>query len=282
MNILTFDIEEWFHLLENESTAGEEQWSKFEVRIHENTDRILRLLDETNTSATFFIIGWIAKQYPEVVRKIADSYEIGSHTVNHDLISAMTPDSFRRELTASIHLLEDITGKPVRYFRAPGFSITEKQPWAFEIIAQCGIEIDCSVFPAAHAHGGIPSFGKAQPSLIEYNGVKLKEFPISTKLIGGRNLVFSGGGYFRLLPYPLIRRWSRESEYLMSYLHPRDLDPGQPMVEGLSAVRKFKSYVGLGRAERKLRRWLTDFEFCDLASADKATDWSKVPVVKLG
>ena len=110
----------------------------------------------------------------------------------------------------------------------------------------------------------------------------MKEFPVGFKTIGGKHIIFSGGGYFRLCPYPLIKRWTVESsEYLMAYIHPRDLDARQPMLEGLPLTRKFKSYVGLKGAERKLRRWLTDFKFMDVASAAEMVDWSEVPVVRL-
>ena len=185
-------------------------------------------------------------------------------------------------MSASVRLLEDITGKPVRYFRAPGFSIRSSEAWAFEVIRECGIEVDCSVFPAHHAHGGIPSYGKAVPSIIRHEGMTIKEFPICTKVIGSQHIIFSGGGYFRLFPYWLIRKWAREkSEYMISYIHPRDLDAGQPMIRELPWSRRFKSYVGLKGAEGKLHRLLVDFPFTDLATADKQVDWTSAPVVEL-
>ena len=282
MNILTFDVEEWFHLLDNDSTRSEEQWRTYEVRIHDNIDRIFRILEDTDTKATFFIIGWIARTYPGIVKRIAEKYEIGSHTMTHQLVWQQTPDEFRRDVDSSIKLLQDITGKPVRYFRAPGFSIRESEAWAFEILDDLGIEIDCSVFPAHHAHGGMPSYGKGEPAIIDVNGKRIKEFPISTLELGGRHLIYSGGGYFRLFPYWLIRNWAtKDSDYLLSYIHPRDLDAGQPMVPGLPMIRKFKSYVGLKGAESKLRRFLTDFRFTDIGTAASQTDWSKVRVVRL-
>lgn len=282
MNILTFDVEEWFHLLDNDSTRSEEQWKSFEVRIHENIDRIFRILEDTDTKATFFIIGWIAKTYPEVVKRIAEKYEIGSHTMNHQLVWQQTPKDFREDVDSSIKLLQDLTGKPIKYFRAPGFSIRESEAWAFEILHDLGIEVDCSVFPAHHAHGGMPSYGKGEPAIIEVNGKQIKEFPISTKEIRGHHLIYSGGGYFRLFPYPLIRKWAKEdADYLLSYIHPRDLDAGQPMIKELPLKRKFKSYVGLKAAEPKLRRLLSDFDFTDISSALKSHDWSATKIIKL-
>ena len=166
MNILTFDVEEWFHLLDNDSTRTEKEWDKYPVRIYENVERILRILEETGTKATFFIIGWVAKKYPDIVKRIAEKYEIGSHTMNHQLVWQQSPTIFKGDIESSIKLLEDITGKKVLYFRAPGFSIRRQEAWAFEILHDMGIVADCSVFPAHHAHGGIPEYTKAEPSII--------------------------------------------------------------------------------------------------------------------
>ena len=282
MNILTFDIEEWFHLLDFDATRTEAEWKNYEVRIHENVERIFRILEETNTTATFFIIGWVAKTYPELVRKIAEKYQIGCHTMNHQLVWQQTPEEFRADVEIGVKMLEDITGKKVECFRAPGFSIRESEGWAYETLADLGIQYDCSVFPAAHAHGGMPSYPKPTPGIIEYKGIRMKEFPVSFKTIAGKHIIFSGGGYFRLCPYPMVRRWSKESsDYLMAYIHPRDLDAGQPMLEGLPASRKFKSYVGLKGAEKKLRKWLAEFEFGDVAAAERQVDWARVPVVRV-
>lgn len=282
MNVLTFDVEEWFHLLDFDATRTEAEWGNYEVRIHDNVERIFRILDDTNTKATFFIIGWVAKTYPDLIKKIADKYQIGCHTMNHQLVWQQTPAEFRADVEAGVKMLEDITGKKVECFRAPGFSIRESEGWAFEILADLGIKYDCSVFPAAHAHGGLPSYPQAAPGIIEYNGIQMKEFPVGFKTIAGKHIIFSGGGYFRLCPYFLLKKWSKESsDYLMAYIHPRDLDAGQPMLEGLPIPRKFKSYVGLVGAEKKLRHWLKDMEFMDIESASRLIDWSTVPVVKI-
>ena len=282
MNILTFDVEEWFHLLDNDSTRSEEQWKRYEVRIHENIDRIFRILDDTNTKATFFIIGWIAKTYPDVVKRIAEKYEIGSHTMNHQLVWQQIPKEFRQDVDSSIKLLQDLTGQPIKFFRAPGFSIRESEAWAFEQLYDLGIEVDCSIFPAHHAHGGMASYGKGEPAIIEVNGKQIKEFPISTREIKGHHLIYSGGGYFRLFPYWLIKKWANEdADYMLSYIHPRDLDAGQPVIKELSLSRRFKSYVGLKGAENKLRRFLADFKFTDLSSGISSYDWKNAKIIQL-
>lgn len=283
MHILTFDVEEWFHLLDNDSTRSEEQWKTYEVRIYENMERVFRILEETNTKATFFIIGWIAKTYPDIVKQIASKYQIGSHTMNHQLVWQQSEDEFREDVSSSIKLLEDITGQKVEVFRAPGFSIRESEGWAFEILNELGITTDCSVFPAHHAHGGMPSFSEAKPSWIEYRGVRMKEFPIVFRKIWNRHVIFSGGGYFRLCPYPLLKKWTlKANDYCLGYIHPRDLDAGQPMIKGLNCLRRFKSYYGLKGAEVKLRQWLHDFRFVDVATADKLVNWENAEVVRLG
>ncbi|MBQ1885375.1 MAG: polysaccharide deacetylase family protein, partial [Bacteroidales bacterium] len=145
MNILTFDIEEWFHILDFEETRNEEQWRTYEVRIYENVERLFRILEDTNSRATFFVVGWIAKNYPDLVRRIAEKYQIGSHTMNHQLIWEQTPAEFREDVESSVKFLEDLTGKKVTSFRVPGFSIRESEGWAFETLAELGITTDCSV-----------------------------------------------------------------------------------------------------------------------------------------
>ena len=280
MRVLTFDLEEWFHLLDHDATRTEAQWGSYDVRIHENTDRLLRILEDTGSRATFFVIGWIARTYPELVRRIADRYPIGTHTENHQLVWQQSREQFREDVHASVCRLEDITGQEIDTFRAPGFSIRPSEAWAFEVLAEEGIAVDSSIFPAHASHGGWPGFPSETPVLVQGNGFSIKEFPMTVKHFAGRSFVFSGGGYFRLCPYPLLRRWTREHpDYSISYIHPRDLDPGQPMVPGLSLARKFKSYYGLAGAEKKLRRYLSGFSFTDLRSADALVDWSAAPTV---
>lgn len=282
MNILTFDVEEWFHLLDFDATRTEAEWGNYEVRIYENVDRILDILERTNTKATFFIIGWVARTYPDVVKKIAAKYQIGSHTMNHQLVWQQTLEEFRSDVESSVKLLQDITGQPIECFRAPGFSIRESEPWAFDILADLGIKYDCSIFPAHHAHGGMPSYGAPVPALIKHGDVTIKEFPVTTKDFMGKKIIFSGGGYFRLAPYWLIRKWSKESgNYLLSYIHPRDLDGGQPILEGLPLKRIFKSYVGTKGAAEKLFNYLKDFKFTDVKTAAENICWEKVPIVSI-
>lgn len=282
MNILTFDIEEWFHILDNDSTKNEKDWINYESRIHKNMDRIYEILESSDCNASFFVLGWIAKKHPELIREICDrGHEIGSHTHLHQLVYEQDKNRFYQDVDMSIKTLEDVTGKKVRIFRAPGFSITESNIWAFEVLYELGIEIDSSVFPARRSHGGFVKYGTAEPSILKYNGVQLKEFPINAYNIFNKPLIFSGGGYFRLFPYKVVKSFTEKSSYVMSYFHPRDFDPNQPMIHDLSRLRKFKSYVGLSSSQKKINSWLNDFDFIDITTANDIIDWDKVKKIEL-
>ena len=254
MNILTFDIEEWFHILDNNSTKTEADWAKYPSRIHENMERIFQLLEETNQQATFFCLGWVARKHPDIIRSIANrGYEIATHSDLHQLAYEQSRSEFKNDLETSIKALEDITGKKIRAYRAPGFSIKQENKWVFEVLIENGIEVDCSVFPAKRSHGGFEQFGVAEPCWIDIDGYRLKEFPINTVNGLGKSLIFSGGGYFRLIPYPILQQLTKRSNYVMTYFHPRDFDANQPMIEELSRLRKFKSYYGLSGCLDKLK-----------------------------
>jgi len=245
-------------------------------------DRILDLLEKHNQKATFFSIGWVARKYPEILQKIDSfGYEIATHSDMHQLAYEFNREEFRQDLDRSVKSIEDVVGKKVRAYRAPGFSLMNQNKWVFEELIKNGIEMDCSVFPAKRAHGGFEEFGYAEPAYIEIDGAKIKEFPINIYPVFGQNVIFSGGGYFRLLPYSLIKYFMNHSSYVMTYLHPRDFDAQQPMIDGLSAFRKFKSYVGLRSSKRKLDRLLDDFQFIDLNEADKNMDWAKSKIITL-
>jgi polysaccharide deacetylase family protein (PEP-CTERM system associated) len=280
MNILTFDIEEWFHLLEFAATKYPENWNKYPPRIHENLGRILDFLDEKNLKATFFCLGWIAQKYPQEIKEIAKrGQEVGAHSNNHRLVYELGVTRFGEDTKNAINNLENLTGKKVVSYRAPRFSLTDQCKWAFEILAENGIERDSSIYPASRSLGGFPELGKAGPAIIKVNGITIKEFPISINSIFGKNLVFSGGGYFRLIPYRLIRRWTEQSNYVMTYFHPRDFDPGQPRIQGIPMQRRFRSYVGLATSFSKFQTWINDFSFVDLDTADKLVNWDSVKTI---
>ncbi|MGI9517347.1 MAG: DUF3473 domain-containing protein, partial [Pirellulaceae bacterium] len=191
------------------------------------------------------------------------------------------PAEFREDLKQSIESLEDTAGVKIRAYRAPGFSLTAENSWVFEELIAAGIEVDCSVFPAGRAHGGFTEFGEETPVLVKTSSGSLREFPINTYRCLGRPVIFSGGGYFRLLPTPMIHRFTRQSDYVMTYFHPRDFDADQPLIESLSLPRRFKSYVGLKRAQAKLEKLLDAFPFVSLGQAEQQVDWDNVAVVDM-
>jgi len=280
MRILTFDIEDWYHFLEHRSTRDETQWKDFEPRVRRNTANILEFLESHQQKATFFIIGWIAKNNPGLVKEIADAgHEIGLHSYSHQLIWQQTPDEFRQDLLRNIGVLEDQLGYKVDKYRAPGFSVKRNNLWAFDVMAEVGITTDASIFPAVRAHGGMPSFPCNFPCLVQHNGVTIKEFPISYNHLAGIRTVLTGGGYFRFWPYNVIRHFTQKSPYIMSYFHPRDFDLRQPLLRDLGPYRRFRAYYGLNHSQLKLERWVSEFAFTDLHTADASIDWVKAVVV---
>ena len=224
----------------------------------------------------------MAREYPHIVRRIADAgHEVATHSDLHQLAYTQTPDEFRSDLARSIDCLEDVTGRKVVSYRAPGFSFKAENAWTFDVLLDLGIERDCSIFPARRAHGGFESYGAAEPNRLQIGGRRLKEFPINLADVLGRKVIFSGGGYFRLLPKRAIAHLIDRSDYVMTYFHPRDFDAGQPLVPGLSAARRFKSYYGLAGALAKLDWILGRYAFTSLEAADASIDWDSRPVVTL-
>lgn len=282
MNILTFDIEEWFHILDNNSTKTADNWQYYERRLEGNVDRILELLYKRDLKATFFCLGWVAREFPQVIERIVgQGHEVATHSDQHQLAYEQTPHEFRVDLDTSIKSLEDASGQKVRAYRAPGFSVKEENSWVFEELIGAGIEVDCSIFPAKRSHGGFSEFGAATPCLVKTESGMIREFPINTMKLFGANIIFSGGGYFRLLPEVLLNRYIQRSDYVMTYFHPRDFDPGQPIIPGLSLARQFKSYYGLKGAQKKLKSLLDSYDFISLADAEQMIDWTNVPTVSI-
>src|SRR5690625_2073511 len=264
LHALSFDIEDWFHIVGIPHLEDRKKWDGFNSIIENKTSLILDILDENETKATFFILGWIAQKYPHLSTKIASAgHEIGTHSYWHRRVYEMRPKEFEVDLSLSIDVLEQQTGQKVKGFRAPSFSIVPNTEWAFEIMAEIGLEYDASLFPAQRAHGGY-SCNQQIHEMSLYKGRSLIEFPMSVKKIGPFRVPFSGGGYMRLLPINLIHRFFRNFEEknqpVVVYLHPRDFGSDQPKVD-MPLNRKFKSYVGLNSTERKLRELLKTYDF---------------------
>ena len=190
--------------------------------------------------------------------------------------------AFKADTLKAKHLIEDVLGEEVNAFRAPGFSITKNNVWALRSLVEMGFKYDCSMFPAPHDYGGMPSYGEGVPKRIDVgDGRIIKEFPINVHQVMGKHLVFSGGGFFRLFPYWLINHWGKHSDYMMTYFHPRDFDIGQPVVKNLPAMRRFKSYVGINGAFTKFQRLLDEYEFYSVEQADEIINWEVTSIMQL-
>jgi polysaccharide deacetylase family protein (PEP-CTERM system associated) len=281
MNILTFDIEEWFHVFENHNNSLESDWQTFEKRLSHSMDSILSVMQENNVKATFFCIGWVVRQYSEIIKKIDSlGFEIGSHSDLHKLAYTQTPLEFDNDLKCSVDSIEQLIGKKVISYIAPGFSITQDNLWAFESLIKNGILYDSSVFPLERKVGGLKGTPANKPFIIESNGAFLREFPMNSFNLYNKQIVFSGGGFFRILTYQIIKSLVKKSEYVMTYLHPRDFDNKQPF-DTLILSRHLKSRIGTKKSLSKLDKLLKNFKFTDMKQASEMVDWDKVEIFRV-
>jgi polysaccharide deacetylase family protein (PEP-CTERM system associated) len=264
---MSIDVEDWFHVENLKGVVPRETWSERQLRVERNTDLMLGLLEQHDVSCTCFILGWVAERCPSLVERIAAAgHEVASHGHGHDLLSNLSPEEFREDVRRSKELLEDLTGQPVRGYRAPSFSIID---WAIPILRDLGFEYDSSVFPTvAHDRYGRLSGVVTGSQVIELSP-DFHEVCISCLPVGSRGLPWGGGGYFRLMPYPLFRRGVTRilasGEPYVFYIHPWEIDPDQPRVDGLSPWHGFRHYVGLGRAEERFRSLLAEFRWTTVA-----------------
>ena len=263
-NILTVDVEEWFHILEVEGGYGRDDWAGLESRVEANTDALLALFAETGTRATCFVVGWVAQRHPALVRRIAAAgHEIGSHSFWHEVVGRHSRASLAQDLAGSRKLLEDLAGQRVRGFRAPGGSITHATAWALDVIAEAGFAYDSSLNPGHSSHGGFatPHLG---PHRVRTEHGELFEIPWTTVGVAGRRVPFAGGGYLRLFPRRVIEACiaieNRAGRPASVYVHPREIDPEQPRM-ALPWRRRFKYYVGLRSTAPKLRALLGAHRF---------------------
>lgn len=265
LNALSFDIEDWFHLGRIESLSNRALWASFPTIVERRTDELLAVCAEADVKATFFVVGWIAERYPEMVRRIvAEGHELGSHSYWHKNVHSMNEATFREDLQRSIRVLEDVSGVRVRAFRAPSFSIVPGCEWALDVLLDEGMEYDASLFPARRHDGGYPCDREPHIFSGTPSGREIVVLPMSVARIGGRIFGFSGGGYLRLFPLWLIARHIRllnaKGIPAVVYLHPRDIAPDCPAAE-MSRIDRWALYVGLDSAAEKLRRLLEMFRF---------------------
>ena len=277
-NALTIDVEDYFQVSAFAPHIARSSWDTRECRIERNVGRILEMLSAKQAKATFFTLGWIAERYPLLVRRIVkEGHELASHGYGHERASDLTEESFFEDVQRAKSMLEDISGVEVKGYRAPSFSIGERNLWAFDGLLRAGYRYSSSIYPIRHDHYGMPDSPRhayqVRPGLLEV--------PITTLRLFDRNFPSSGGGYFRLLPYSLSR-WmlsrvnSTERQSGIFYFHPWEIDVGQPRIPGISRKTRFRHYVNIGRMEDRLNQLLGDFKWgrMDQIFLDKAQSQS--------
>lgn len=292
MNILTFDIEEWF--LDYSKGRGTKEKNE---RYDNYLNQILDALDRNNIKATFFCVGEMGRLFPEVIKKIhSEGHEIGCHSNIHTWLNKMTEAECLEDTHKAVDSLEQCIGEKVRSYRAPAFSIGESNKWAFEVLVGNGIERDASIFPATRFFGGFANFGQKTPCIVEYNGIQIKEYPICTTKVLGKEMAYSGGGYFRFFPLWFVEKEVKKAPYAMCYFHIRDLVPETLGLQSKSEyeayykekgtlkaryMRYIKGNLGKKSALTKMMRLIDDMEFINLTQADGQIDWNTSKIVKL-
>jgi polysaccharide deacetylase family protein (PEP-CTERM system associated) len=272
INALSFDVEDYYHVSAFANVINRGQWDEYPSRVVENTKRILDVLDQFGTRATFFVLGWVAERRPALVQEIhARGHEVACHGYSHQLIYNQTPEVFRQETRQSQQILEDAIGNPIRGYRAASYSITRRSLWALDILHDLGFRYDSSIFPVRHDRYGIPGAPRFPHNIVLGGGKKILEFPVSTLKLGSYRLPVGGGGYFRIFPYSVIAYAisslnKNERQPAMFYLHPWELDPDQPRIQA-GLLSRFRHYHNLGKCEQRLRKLLRDIPFTTVTKA---------------
>jgi polysaccharide deacetylase family protein (PEP-CTERM system associated) len=265
VNAMTIDVEDYFHVSVFDGVIPRSDWDRLESRVCANTARLLDIFAEHRVRGTFFVLGWVAERFPDLVRRIAGAgHEIASHGYGHRLVYDQTTSAFCEDVTRAKALLEDACGARVHGYRAPSYSIVPRSLWALDILIEAGYTYDSSIFPIRHDRYGIPVSAR-HAYLVERPAGRLVEAPASTTTLGGMNLPVAGGGYFRLLPYEWTR-WGisrlnqAEARPGIFYLHPWEIDPEQPRLS-CGLLSRVRHYRNLDQTEARLRRLLTDFSW---------------------
>jgi len=262
-NYLTIDVEDYFQVAAFEDVVNPADWDIMEQRVVGNTEKILALLAKHETRATFFIVGWIAEKFPQLVQTIhGQGHDIACHSYWHRKVYDLSPEEFREDTRRVKSILEDIIGAPVCGYRAPSYSITRKSLWALDILKELGFTYDSSIFPVHHDIYGIPDAPRFP--YLHANG--LLEYPISTFRLLHWNLPVAGGGYFRLFPYWFTRYALRaigrkDKQPFVFYCHPWEVDPEQPRFRNAPLLSRFRHYLNLEKTSERFDRLLGDFRF---------------------
>jgi polysaccharide deacetylase family protein (PEP-CTERM system associated) len=262
-DVFTIDVEDWFHILDVTGTPDLAAWDSHPSRLA-NFHTLLDLLASLNVNATCFVLGWVARRFPSLLREASErGHEIASHGFGHEIVSGISRTQFREDIRSAKAAIEDATGTRVVGYRAPGFSITRATPWAFDEIIEAGHIYDSSVFPARHGHGGIPGAPR-HPHIIHSETGRLIEFPVSIADTPFGPQCCFGGGYLRLIPMwfvmAMAERVRSDGRGVVWYIHPREIDPGHPRLQ-MSLKRRFKSYVNLRSTAGRLKAILQNGNF---------------------
>jgi polysaccharide deacetylase family protein (PEP-CTERM system associated) len=264
---MSIDVEDWFQVENLKGVIRRDTWATRQLRVERNMDRMLALMAEKGVRSTCFVLGWIADRCPSLIERIAAAgHEIASHGYGHDMLDTLSEEEFRADVERSKSLLEDLAGNPVIGYRAPAFSIKD---WSIPILEDLGFEYDSSAFPTvAHDRYGRLTGLKAGQTVVELRP-GFDEVCVSCLILGSHGLPWGGGGYFRLIPYGVFRRGVnrilRTGEPYVFYIHPWEIDPGQPRMAGLPLSFRFRHYVGLERCERRFEALLGDFRWSTMA-----------------
>jgi polysaccharide deacetylase family protein (PEP-CTERM system associated) len=270
VHCLTVDVEDYFQVSAFRKSVTMANWECLPGRVERNTRLVLDLFEELGVKATFFVLGWVANKYPNIVRRIVDAgHELGCHSYSHQLIYEMDPLSFRKDTLRAIDSIQQASGQTVTHYRAPSFSITSRSMWALNILLELGITHDSSIFPIRHDLYGMPS-APPRPFVISIGGAHLIEFPPSTVKRLGSRLPVSGGGYTRILPLwyqkSALRMLEKSQVPGMVYLHPWELDPEQPRIRA-SLRSHFRHYTGLYKTADRIRKLIAEFRFVPMSEA---------------
>ncbi|MBF0422532.1 MAG: DUF3473 domain-containing protein [Magnetococcales bacterium] len=264
VNAFTVDVEDYFHVALFENHLPRRQWCTMECRVERNTERVLDLMRHADVRGTFFILGWVAERYPDLVRRIAAAgHEIASHGMTHVRANRQSPEQFHQDVQRSRLLLQDLSGQPVWGYRASTYSIGRDNLWALDVLQQAGYRYSSSIYPIRHDLYGWPEASRFPfyPRQKNATDLGLLEIPVSTLEWMGRRIPCGGGGYFRLYPlffslWALRHLNERERRSGVFFFHPWELDPGQPRIEGLPGKVRWRHYLNLGKMELRLQRLL--------------------------
>jgi len=267
---LTIDVEDYYQVSAFEHRISRSDWQSILPRVEASTDRLLELFDDAGVRGTFFVLGWVAERFPQLVRRIsAAGHELASHGYWHRLVYEITPAAFREDLIRSRSAIEQAAGVGVTAYRAPSFSIGHRSLWALDILAETGFTLDSSIFPVRHDRYGMPG-ARLEPHRIVTAAGTLTEFPPSVWQLGRYHLPIAGGGYFRLYPLGMTLRGigavAARQRPFMFYLHPWEVDPEQPRISKIGWRRRWRHTVGLRRTESKLRGLLKSVRFDTLSA----------------